>query len=64
MLAGVFAVARDDALVDPVSTLPLIKRVARTRPSPSPPTGQPERRRITRTGCCGLGHGSGNVARL
>jgi DNA-binding NarL/FixJ family response regulator len=32
LLAGVLAVARDDALVDPASMLPLIKSVARSRP--------------------------------
>jgi DNA-binding NarL/FixJ family response regulator len=33
LLAGVLAVARDDALVDPGGTLPLIERVSRGRPS-------------------------------
>ena len=39
LLAGVFAVARDDALVDPAATLPLIERVVRSHPAASPPAG-------------------------
>jgi DNA-binding NarL/FixJ family response regulator len=39
LLAGVFAVARDDALVDPASTLPLIERVTLSHPPASPPAG-------------------------
>ncbi len=39
LLAGVFAVARDDALVDPKETLPLIERVVRSHPPASPPAG-------------------------
>ena len=39
LLAGVFAVARDDALVDPASTVRLIERVTRSHPRQGPPTG-------------------------
>ena len=42
LLAGVFAVARDDALVDPAATLPLIERVTRSHPPSSPPAGLAE----------------------
>jgi DNA-binding NarL/FixJ family response regulator len=42
LVAGVFAVARDDALVDPVATLPLIERVTRSHPPSSPPAGLAE----------------------
>jgi DNA-binding NarL/FixJ family response regulator len=37
LVAGILAVARDDALVDPPSTLPLIQRVTRSHPPSSPP---------------------------
>ena len=34
--------ARDDALVDPAATLPLIERVTRSHPPSSPPAGLAE----------------------
>jgi DNA-binding NarL/FixJ family response regulator len=42
LVAGVFAVARDDALVEPGLILPLIERVVRGRPRPAGLTA-PER---------------------
>jgi len=42
LLAGILAVARGDALVDPASTLPLIERVTRSHPPSAPPAGVDE----------------------
>ena len=39
LLAGIFAVARGDALVDPETTLPLIDRVTRIHPPARPAAG-------------------------
>jgi len=39
LVAGILAVARGDALVDPATTLPLIQRVTRSHPPASPPAG-------------------------
>jgi DNA-binding NarL/FixJ family response regulator len=42
LLAGILAVARDDALVDPASALELIDRITRSHPPASPPAGVAE----------------------
>jgi len=42
LVAGIFAVARGDALVDPETTVGLIERITRRRPPSSPPAGVDE----------------------